>query len=56
MRQVAVLKDPFTGDILETERKSWSGIRKRLRAAAKDERTLVGCATTILMAGRRPLA
>ena len=25
MRQVAVLKDPFTGDILETERKSWSG-------------------------------
>ena len=42
MRQVAVLKDPFTGDILETERKSWSGIRKRLRSAAKDERTLVG--------------
>jgi hypothetical protein len=42
MRQLAVLKDPFTGDILETERKSWSGIRKCLRAAANAERTLVG--------------
>jgi hypothetical protein len=42
MRQLAVLKDPFTGDILETERKSWSGIRKCLRAAAREERTLVG--------------
>lgn len=42
MRQLAVLKDPFTADILETERKSWSGIRKSLRLAAKDQRTLVG--------------
>ena len=42
MWPTAVLKDPFTGDIVETERKSWSGIRKRLRSAAKDERTLVG--------------
>jgi hypothetical protein len=42
MRQVAVLKDPFTEDILQTERKSWSGIRGRLRSAAKDERTLFG--------------
>src|SRR5215469_5037466 len=42
MRQVAVLKDPFTADILETERKSWSGIRKSLRSAAKNERTLLG--------------
>jgi hypothetical protein len=42
VRQVAVLKDPFTKDILETDRKSWSGIRKSLRSAAKAERTLVG--------------
>lgn len=40
--QTAVLKDPFTLDILETNRKSWSGIRKRLRSAAKDHRTLLG--------------
>lgn len=42
MRQVAVLKDPFTQDILQTRRKSWSGIRKRLRSAAHDQRTLLG--------------
>jgi hypothetical protein len=42
MWQTAVLKDPFTQDILQTERKSWSGIRKRLRAVANDERTLLG--------------
>jgi hypothetical protein len=42
MRPLAVLKDPFTQDILQTERKSWSGIRKRLRAAAKSEKTLLG--------------
>jgi len=42
MRQTAVLKDPFTCDILETGRKSWSGIRKRLRAAARGDRTLLG--------------
>jgi hypothetical protein len=42
MRQVAVLKDPFTKDIIQTRRKSWSGIRKRLRWAAHDQRTLLG--------------
>jgi hypothetical protein len=42
MRPLAVLKDPLAQDILQTERKSWSGIRKRLRAAAKSERTLLG--------------
>ena len=47
MRQVAVLRDPFTEDILQTECKSWSGIRKRLRSAAKDERTLLGAVETL---------
>jgi hypothetical protein len=42
MRKVAVLKDPFAKDILETRRKSWSGIRKCLRSAANEERTLLG--------------
>ena len=42
MRMIAVLKDPFTQDILETEQKSWAGIRKRLRAAAKSEHSLLG--------------
>jgi len=42
MRQTAVLKDLFTFDILQTERKSWSGIRKRLRAAAHGMRTVQG--------------
>jgi hypothetical protein len=37
-----ILKDPFINDILETNRKSWSGIRKRLRAAAYGHRTLLG--------------
>jgi hypothetical protein len=46
MRQVSVLKDPFTADILETERKSWSGIRKSLRSTASDERTLFGALET----------
>ena len=44
MRQSAVLKDPFTWDIVQTERKSWHEIRKRLRAAAKDARSLQGVA------------
>ena len=44
MWPTAVLKDPFTEDIVQTERKSWSGIRKCLRAAAKDQRTLRGMA------------
>lgn len=42
LRHVAVLKDPFTQDILQTDRKSWSGIRKRLRSAARSERTMLG--------------
>jgi hypothetical protein len=42
MRRVAVLKDPFTKDILETRRESWSGIRRGLRSAAHDQRTLLG--------------
>jgi hypothetical protein len=42
--QIAVLKDPFTEDIVQTARRSWSGIRKSLRAAAKDQRTLQGMA------------
>jgi hypothetical protein len=46
MWQVAILKDPFTADILEAERKSWSGIRKRLRSAASDQRTLFGVLET----------
>ena len=40
--QSAVLRDKFTDDIIQTEAKSWSVIRKRLRAAARDERTLLG--------------
>jgi hypothetical protein len=44
MWQTAVLKDPFTLDILETERKSWTGIRKRLRLQARSERTVLGAA------------
>ena len=40
MRQSAVLKDPFTWDIVQTGRKSWSGIRKQLRNGAKDARSL----------------
>jgi hypothetical protein len=42
MRQAAVLKDPFTQDIVKTDRKSWSGIRKCLRSAANGQRTLLG--------------
>jgi hypothetical protein len=42
MWPIAVLKDPFTDDILQTERKSWSGIRSRLRAAAHADQTLQG--------------
>ena len=42
MRQAAVLKDPFTADIVQTKGKSWSKIRKGLREAANDHRTLLG--------------
>jgi len=40
--QSAVLRDKFTDDIIQTQAQSWSEIRKRLRAAARDERTLLG--------------
>src|ERR1035437_1814963 len=40
--QSAVLRDPFTEDIIQTESKSWSEIRKRLRAAATSEGTVRG--------------
>ena len=44
MWQTAVLKDPFTLDIVETNGKSWSKIRNRLRTAAEGHRTLLGTA------------
>ena len=40
--QSAVLRDKYTDEILQTEGKSWAQIRRRLRAAARDERTLLG--------------
>jgi hypothetical protein len=40
--QTTILKDPFTQDILQTNRKSWSGIRKQLRAEANGHRKLLG--------------
>jgi hypothetical protein len=39
-----VLKDPFTLDIVQTNGKSWSKIRKQLRSSATDQRTLLGMA------------
>jgi hypothetical protein len=42
--QTAVLKDPFTLDIVQTNGKSWSKIRKQLRSSATDQRTLLGMA------------
>src|ERR1017187_5041556 len=42
LRQSAVLRDPFTEDIIQTEGKSWFEIRKRLRAAAYSEGTVRG--------------
>ena len=42
LRQSAVLRDPFTEDITQTEGKSWFEIRKRLRAAAYSEGTVRG--------------
>ena len=44
MWQTAVLKDPFTLDIVKTDSKSWSKIRKQLRSAANNQRTLLGMA------------
>jgi hypothetical protein len=46
MRQTAVLKDPFTADIVQIDGKTWSQIRKRLRSAANDQRTLLGTVET----------
>ena len=40
--QSAVLRDKFSDDIVQTEAKSWSEIRRCLSAAARDERTLPG--------------
>ena len=40
--QSAVLRDPFTEDIIQTKGKSWFEIRKRLRAAATSEGTVRG--------------
>jgi hypothetical protein len=36
-----VLRDPFTDEIVATERKSWAGIRRVLRERAREEHTLV---------------
>ncbi len=44
MRQSVVLRDPFTRAIQQTGAKSWRGIRKRLRAEAKETRNLQGMA------------
>jgi hypothetical protein len=38
--QSEILRDPFTDDIVQTERKSWSGIRASLRKAARGEGTV----------------
>ena len=42
LRQSAVLRDPFTEDIIQTKSKAWSDIRKGLRAAATSDRSLRG--------------
>ena len=42
MRQSAVLKDPFTWDIVQTGCKSWQGVRKQLRAMARSGGSLQG--------------
>ena len=44
MWQTAVLRDPFTLDIVQTKGRSWAKIRKRLRSAAYDHHTLLGMA------------
>jgi hypothetical protein len=41
LRTAAVLRDPFTREIVATEKKSWSGIRRTLRENAREERSLV---------------
>jgi hypothetical protein len=40
--QAEVLSDKFADDIVQTQASSWSEMRKRLRAGARGERTLLG--------------
>jgi hypothetical protein len=48
MQPSAVLRDPLANDIVQTECKSWHGIRKELRAQAREGRSLMGvCETSI---------
>jgi hypothetical protein len=55
MRQSAVLKDPFTSDIVQTGRTSWQGIRKQLRASARSADSLQNVAKDILSSLRSEL-
>ena len=48
MRQSAVLKDPFTSDIVQTEGESWHEVRKGLRAQARSARSLLGFAKDLV--------
>jgi hypothetical protein len=41
LRTTTVLRDPFTDEIVATEKKSWVGIRQGLRENAREERTLL---------------
>jgi hypothetical protein len=41
LRTATVLRDPFTDEIVATEKKSWAGIRRGLRANAREEHTLL---------------
>jgi hypothetical protein len=56
MRQAAVLKDTFTSDIVQTGKKSWTAIRKKLRADARDRRTLSGSMSASLAKLNRQIA
>ena len=55
MRQSAVLKDPFTSDIVQTGRNTWRGIRKQLRASARSADSLQDVAKDILSSLRSEL-
>ena len=48
MQQSAVLKDPFTRDIAQTDSESWRGIRKQLRAQARSAGSLQSIAEDTL--------
>jgi hypothetical protein len=41
LRTAAVLRDPFTNEIVATEKKSWVGIRRTLRENAEEESSLL---------------